>query len=79
MAPDGAPPIDAVVSRTSATFTGVGTPPLDAALAVAEMLTEVMPKILAKNVRTWAVWTTLTPFAPLVPAQLEDATAQEGV
>jgi hypothetical protein len=62
-----------------ATLSGVGTPPLMLALAVAEIFTVLIPRILAKNVGTWAVWTTRMPFAPFVPAQLADAAAHDGV
>jgi hypothetical protein len=62
-----------------ARLSGVGTPPLMLALAVAAMFTVLMPRILAENVGTWAVWTTWIPFAPFVPAQLADAAAHDGV
>ena len=38
-----------------ATLSGVGVPPLALALAVAEMFTDEIPKILAKKVGTFAV------------------------
>jgi hypothetical protein len=61
--PEGAFPIEAVVSRMNATLSGCGTPPAASATALAESCTDEIPKILPKYSGTVACCCTKMPFA----------------
>ena len=68
-------PIDAVVSRISATLYGVSAEPAALAVALAETGIEVIPKIRPKKVGTFVVSDTVMRFT----AGLHGGDAQEDV
>jgi hypothetical protein len=68
--------MDSVVSRITMTWYGIAPPPLALAIEVAVRVSVWMPNILAKNVGSVAVSTTLMALQP--PAGLEPVTPQEG-